>query len=93
MKYFIPVGIALIVFGLTFQIWGFSLYYSVFQTSINIIMISLLYSGWFFMLATWGKIVSLFVCGECNLSFWTEPALRKHYGIKHTKNDSGQKKD
>ena len=27
----------------------------------------------------------LFVCGECNLTFLEESALRKHYGIEHTK--------
>lgn len=50
-------------------------------------------SGGLFIITFRNMETSLFVCGECNLTFLTELDLRKHYAIKHTKKDSEEKKD
>lgn len=89
MKYFTPVGIAIILAGLyPFDFtWGIA--FQVFHPYFFEMMVIPAVGG-LAMLATWGRIVSLFVCGECNRIFLSEHQLRVHFSSNHVKKDSGK---
>ena len=93
MRYFTTIGISIITFGLTAWVWGGQIMPLIVPLLGGVFFVLVLtFSGWFFMVATWGRIVSLFVCGECNSIFLTEIDLRGHY-TKNLKNDSEENKD
>jgi len=87
------MGVAIIVFGLTPYIWaGLLVQIPFFNTEIAVdtVMVSSVLGG-LAMFATWGRIVSLFVCGECNRIFHFASSLRSHYGSEHVKGSDEKK--
>jgi hypothetical protein len=89
MRLPIIASLSIIISGIILLTLSFEL-----QTQIlGIISLVLLVSGGVYLYYTLRNKNSLFVCGECNLTFLEEPDLRKHYAIEHAKKDSEEKKD
>ncbi len=80
------MSIIMIVFGITFLIFSRGLAFSIDQVYAITSML-LLIAGGLVMVNSLKAKKSLFVCGECKLTFLEESDLRKHYAIEHVKKD------
>ncbi len=92
MKYFVPVAVAIIECGITFPIWAVLLVIIPLSgTDAVIANLVLCISGISVMKTTWKKIITIFICGQCNEVFYSAHDLRSHYSSKHVKNEDENK--
>jgi len=90
-KYASATSIIMMVFGIIFLIFSADLAFSIAQVY-AIASTLLLIGGGLVLVNSLKSRKSLFVCGECHLTFLEESDLRKHYAIEHIKKDSEEKK-
>jgi hypothetical protein len=84
------MSFVMMAFGITFLLFSIGIA----QSQVFAISSVLLLIGGAIVMVNGRKVKSsLFVCGECNLTFLEESDLRKHFAIEHTKKDSDKKKD
>jgi membrane-bound ClpP family serine protease len=84
------MSLVMMTFGIVFLIFAFD--GGLYVSSVIAISSLLLLLGGALVMINGRKIKSsLYVCGECNLTFLEELDLRKHYAIEHTKKDSDKK--
>ena len=83
MRKYAITGLAIIISGIVILMLSFVL------NSANVgVMSPLLLIGGVIVLVNSRKVKSsLFVCGECDLTFLEESDLYQHYAIEHTKKD------
>ncbi|MGI0074132.1 MAG: hypothetical protein ACREA3_10020 [Nitrosotalea sp.] len=84
------MSLVMMAFGIVFLIFSFGVGLSA-SSVIAISSLLLLLGGALVMINGRKLKSSLFVCGECNLTFLEESDLRKHYAIEHAKKDSDKK--
>jgi hypothetical protein len=85
-KFLIAFSLVMILFGITFLIFSFSGGLSV-GSVFAVTSLLILLGGGIVLVNGLRSRASLFVCGECHLTFLEESDLRKHYAIEHIKKD------
>jgi uncharacterized membrane protein HdeD (DUF308 family) len=81
MQKYVIAGLSIIISGVVILL--FSLISQAITTAT--ISLPLLIGGSIVMVEGRKVKSSLFVCGECNLTFIEESDLRKHYAVEHSK--------